>query len=402
MVLVLTGAEALYADMGHFGARPIRFAWFSLVLPCLLLNYFGQAALLLISPEAATQPFYKMVPQPLLYPMIALAALATVIASQAVIAGTFSMARSAMLLGFLPRMTVDHTSKEVDGQVYLPGINLLLFVFIITAVLLFKSSNALAAAYGIAVSGTMAATTVLALLVARRSWRWPYLIVVPLGLVLMTIDAAFLGANVLKIESGGWFPLALGSVMFVVMITWRRGRQLVLKRLNSGSLSIEEFIVSITAHSPHRADSIAVFLTANNREIPNALLHNLKANQILHKTNIILAVEILEVPKAQVARCIERQALGDNFYRVTIRFGFAEDTDVPSALRTVKFESVDLDAERVTYFVSRGEIVPSEMAGMSLWRAHLFAFMARNAAPATARFRLPENSLIEIGTRIDV
>lgn len=401
VVLVLTGAEALYADMGHFGAGPIRFAWFSLVLPCLLLNYFGQAALLLISPDAAAQPFYQMVPHLLLYPMIALAALATVIASQAVISGTFSMARSAMLLGFLPRMTVDHTSKEVDGQIYLPGINLLLFAFIFMAVLLFKSSNALAAAYGIAVSGTMSATTVLALLVARRSWQWSYVVLVPLGLVMMTIDAAFFSANMLKIESGGWFPLALGLAMFVVMITWRRGRQLILSRSNATSLSVEDFISSIAAHPPNRVDSIAVFLTAHNLNIPNALLRNLKANQILHQTNIILEVEILEVPKADITQRIEKQFLGDNFHRVTMRFGFAEDTDVPRALLNAGLQSVDFETTHITYFVSQGRIFPTRVSGLMSWRAHLFTFMARNAESATARFHLPENNFIEIGTNID-
>ena len=401
VVLVLTGAEALYADMGHFGARPIRTAWFGLVLPCLLLNYFGQGALLLISADAVHQPFYRMVPQALLYPMIVLAALATVVASQAVIAGTFSMAREAMLLGFLPRLDVEHTSKAVGGQVYLPGINLLLFVFIIGAVFIFRSSDALAAAYGIAVSGTMTATTVLALLVARRSWHWPYIALIPIALVLLTIDLAFFSANMLKVASGGWFPLALGCTMYVIMLTWRRGRRIVLAHMNN-PLALPDFIASLGSQHLLRADGIAIFLSAHTVGVPNALLHNLNANQTLHKFNIILTVDILETPRAAQQERLVHVECGAGFHRVEMRFGFAEETNIPDTLRDAAIPGLDFDNMRTTYFISRGQVVASKFAGMPRWRARLFAFMMRNASSATSRFHLPENGLIEIGSRIDV
>jgi KUP system potassium uptake protein len=402
VVLVVTGTEALYADMGHFGAKPIRAGWFGLVLPCLLLNYFGQGALLLISPDAVSQSFYKMVPPFLLYPMIVLASLATVVASQAVIAGTFSMAKSAMLLGFLPRMDVEHTSKAVGGQVYLPGVNFLLFVFIIGAVLLFKSSDALAAAYGIAVSGTMMATTLLALLVARRSWRWPMGALVPLALVLLSVDAAFFGANILKITSGGWFPLALGFAMYVVMLTWRRGRRLLIARVTRNPVVLADFIASLATLAPFRVDGVAVFLTAQTDGVPHALVHNMKANQSLHKTNILLNVRILEVPRVAGHERLEHRALEEGFHVVTMRFGFAEDTDVPEVLREAAIGGFDFDKVPVTYFISRGQPVAKRFSGMARWRASLFAFLMRNASPATARFHLPENRLIEIGAPIDV
>jgi KUP system potassium uptake protein len=401
VVLVLTGAEALYADMGHFGAKPIRAGWFGLVLPCLLLDYFGQGALLLLHPDAASQPFYKMVPPFLLYPMIVLAALATVVASQAVIAGTFSMARSAMLLGFLPRMDVEHTSKAVGGQVYLPGANFLLFVFIIGAVLMFKSSSALAAAYGIAVSGTMMATTLLALLVARRSWGWSPRVLAPLALVLLTVDAAFFGANILKITSGGWFPLALGFAMFIVMITWRRGRRLLIDRVTRDPVQLADFIASIDTLAPFRVDGVAVFLTAATDGVPHALVHNLKANQSLHKTNILLNVRVLEVPRVPAGERLDHRALEQGFHVVSMRFGFAEETDVPAALCGAAM-GFDFGAAPVTYFISRGQAVAKRFSGMAHWRASLFAFLMRNASPATARFHLPENGLIEIGVPIDV
>lgn len=401
VVLVLTGAEALYADMGHFGVRPIRTAWFGLVFPCLLLNYFGQGALLLVSSDASSQPFYRMVPHFLLYPMIVLAALATVVASQAVIAGTFSMAREAMLLGFLPRLDVEHTSKEVGGQVYLPGINLLLFTLIIGAVFIFRSSDALAAAYGIAVSGTMMATTILALLVARRAWNWSYIVLIPISILLLTIDLAFFSANILKISSGGWFPLALGIAMYVLMLTWRRGRRLMLERMNN-NLLLEDFILSIKDKAIRRVEGVAIFLSVHSFGLPTALLHNLKANQILHTVIVVLTVEIIEEPKASTDERVTLVQLGEGFIRVQMRFGFAEETDVPSALREVSIPGMNIENVRTTYFISRAQVEPTKFAGMSIWRARLFSFMMRNASSATSRFHLPANGLIEIGSRINV
>jgi KUP system potassium uptake protein len=402
VILVLTGAEALYADMGHFGAGSIRIAWFGWVLPCLLLSYFGQAAFLLETPAAAVMPFYRMVPHAALYPMIALAALATVIASQAVIAGAFSMARQAMLLGYLPRMSVQHTSHHVEGQVYLPGINIILLALVLLAVLLFGSSDALASAYGIAVSGTMLVTTLLALLYARFAWHWRYAALIPLGLVLITIDSAFFGANILKIRSGGWFPLLLGGVMYTLMSTWHRGRQMLINHMNRDGLDLQSFVTSIIAHPPHRVDGTAVFLTARSAGVPLALLHNLKHNRILHHTNIVLTLEFTNVPFVRNADRMHHVELAEGFHQVDLRFGFAEDTDVPLTLRALEMDGNAVDPSTFTYFASRENIVPSRLGGLSLWRAHLFALMVRNALPATTHFHLPDNRMVEIGTRIDV
>jgi KUP system potassium uptake protein len=402
VILVLTGAEALYADMGHFGAGSIRVAWFALALPCLLLSYFGQGAFLLGDPAAAVMPFYRMVPHALLYPMIVLAALATVIASQAVIAGAFSMARQAMLLGYLPRMRVQHTSHHVEGQVYLPGINMMLLVLVMAAVLIFRSSDALASAYGIAVSGTMLATTMLALLYARFAWHWRYVALIPLGIVLTTIDVAFFGANILKISSGGWFPLLLGAVMYVLMSTWHRGRRILINHLSRDGLELKSFVRSIAAHPPHRVDGSAVFLTARSAGVPVALLHNLKHNRVLHRTNIVLTLEFVNTPFVSSNNRLHHVELGDGFHQVNLRFGFAEDTDVPQALSALEIDGEPLDPAMLTYFASRENIVPSRLHGMPLWRAHLFALMARNALAATTHFNLPDNRMVEIGTRVDV
>ena len=402
VILVLTGAEALYADMGHFGAGSIRVAWFALVLPCLLLSYFGQGAYLLGDPAAGAMPFYRMVPHALLYPMIVLAALATVIASQAVIAGAFSMARQAMLLGYLPRMRVQHTSHHVEGQVYLPGINLMLLILVMAAVLIFRSSDALASAYGIAVSGTMLATTLLALLYARFAWHWRYLSLIPLGIVLITIDVAFFGANILKIASGGWFPLLLGGVMYVLMSSWYRGRQILISHLSRDGLELKSFVTSISAHPPHRVEGSAVFLTARTHGVPVALLHNLKHNRVLHHTNVVLTLEFVNAPFVSTANRLHHVELGDGFHQVNMRFGFAEDTDVPQALSAMEIDGEPVDPDRLTYFASRENIVPSRIRDMPLWRAHLFALMARNALAATTHFHLPDNRMVEIGTRVDV
>jgi KUP system potassium uptake protein len=402
VILVLTGAEALYADMGHFGAGSIRVAWFVLVLPCLLLSYFGQGAYLLGDPLAGAMPFYRMVPHALLYPMIMLAALATVIASQAVIAGAFSMARQAMLLGYLPRMRVQHTSHHVEGQVYLPGINLMLLILVMAAVLIFRSSDALASAYGIAVSGTMLATTILALLYARFGWHWRYVALIPLGIVLITIDVAFFGANILKIASGGWFPLLLGGGMYALMSSWHRGRRILIDHLSRDGLELKSFVASIAAHPPYRVDGSAVFLTARRSGVPVALLHNLKHNRVLHRINIVLTLEFTNVPFVSSEHRLQHIELGDGFHQVNLRFGFAEDTDVPQALSTMEVDGHSIDPAALTYFASRENIVPSRLHGMALWRAHLFALMARNALPATTHFNLPDNRMVEIGMRVDV
>ena len=402
IVLAVTGTEALYADMGHFSKRPIRLAWFSYVSPALVLNYFGQGALLLTNPEAISNPFYLAVPHALLYPMIVLSTVATIIASQAVITGAFSMTREAIQLGLAPRMEVRHTSRETLGQIYLPWINRALLVLIVGAVIGFRSSANLAAAYGIAVTGTMAITTCLALIVARRLWNWSGVMVAAAGLIFLTIDIGLFSANAVKIEHGGWFPLVLGAFVFVIMTTWRRGRDLVLRELRQSGLALDPFIASVMAHPPLRVPGTAIFLTANANAVPNALLHNLKHNKVLHERNVLMTVETLETPIAEYGERTEITALGHEFYRVILRFGFAEDPNIPSAFDRCEAKGLGFDMMDTTFFISRETVVATDRPGMPLWRDKLFAFLARNASSATAFFRIPGNRLIELGTQVEI
>ena len=403
VVLALTGAEALYADMGHFGKRPIRLAWFSFVLPALVLNYFGQGALLLDHPEAIDNPFFKLTPEPLLYPMIGLATVATVIASQAVISGAFSMTREAMSLGYSMRMPVVHTSREMSGQIFVPWVNNFLLIMVLAAVLGFRSSDNLSAAYGIAVTGTMTITTILALIVARRQWGWSRLTVILAGVLLLTIDLSFLGANLIKIEYGGWFPLVLGVAVFIVMTTWRRGRELVVREIKQSGLALDPFIANIAEHPPLRVPGTAVFLTANQNAVPHALLHNLKHNKVLHDRNVLLTVEMLETPTADFGERIEITELGGDFYGLALRFGFAEDPNIPRALSKCSKMGLPFDMMDTTFFLSRETIIAdAKRPGMALWRDKLFAFMARNALPATAFFQIPGNRLIELGAQVEI
>ena len=400
VVLAITGAEALYTDMGHFGRKPIRLVWFFLVSPCLVLNYFGQGALVLDDPSAAANPFYLLVPKPLLIPMIVLATMATIVASQAVISGAFSMTRQAMQLGYLPRMRVQHTSKETIGQIFLPWINRILLVLTIAAVLGFRSSENLVAAYGLAVVGTMLMNTLLVVVVARRIWRWNLARVVLAGTLFLGIDLVLLLAVADKIEYGGWFPLALGLLVFTLMTTWRRGRDLVMREIRRGGLALEPFITSILAHPPLRVPGTAVFMTANESGVPNAMLHNLKHNKVLHERNVILTVEIVETPLAEDEERVAVTALGDGFYAVLLRFGFAEDPNVPAVLACIGACGLPFDMMDTTFFLSRESIVAVDRPGMALWRDKLFAFMQRNAIPATAFFQIPGNRLIELGTQV--
>jgi KUP system potassium uptake protein len=402
VVLVLTGAEALYADIGHFGTAPIRVAWFSLALPALLLNYFGQAALLLMEPKAASDPFYLLVPHVLLYPMVALAACATVIASQAVISGTFSMVRQGIQLGYLPRARVLHTSKEMEGQIYLPTVNAMLFVAVMVAVLMFRTSQNLGAAYGIAVSGTMLLTTVLILVVARHNWRWGALPLVAFGVVFLTIDGAFFSANMLKVVNGGWFPLLLAAAALLVMSTWRQGRALLMQRLQAGGESLEKFIAKVIADPPLRAEGAAIFLTANHEWVPQALMQNLKHNQVLHQRNVILRVdEDVDTAYVEANLRSEMKDLGSEFYWVVLRFGFTEYIDVPAQLKTLGFDP-GLDPDMLTYFLGYDKVVATDKSRMSHWRKALFAYMIRNAMPATTYYGMPAEQLIEIGTKVDL
>jgi KUP system potassium uptake protein len=403
VVLALTGAEALYADMGHFGKKPIRVAWFGFVLPALVLNYFGQGALLLHDPLAIASPFYLMVPQTLLYPMIALSTMAAVIASQAVISGAFSMTREAMSLGYSPRMRVVHTSREMSGQIFVPWVNRMLMVLVILAVLGFRSSDNLGAAYGIAVTGTMTMTTLLALVVARKRWNWSLPAVILVGVVFLIIDLAFFGANMLKVAHGGWFPLVLGVVIFAVMTTWRRGRELVVREIKQSGLALQPFIENIAEHPPLRVPGTAVFLTANQSAVPHALLHNLKHNKVLHERNVLLTVDMLETPVADADERIEITPLDHDFVGLELRFGFAEDPNVPLALALCAREGLNFDMMDTTFFLSRENIVAdTRRPGMALWRDKLFAFLSRNAMPATAFFQIPGNRLIELGAQVEI
>jgi KUP system potassium uptake protein len=403
VVLCVTGAEALYTDMGHFGRFPIRAAWFGFVMPSLLLNYYGQGGLLLRHPEAVSNPFFHSVPDWAGYPMIALATAAAVIASQAVISGAFSVTRQAIQLGFVPRMQVVQTSREAIGHIFLPWVNRALMVMVIITVVGFGSSRALGGAYGIAVTGTMAIDTLLVMLVARRMWHWNRALVVLVGLGLLAVDLSFFGANTLKIPEGGWFPLVLGLFLFAVMTTWRRGRELVVREIKQGGLALAPFIENIAEHPPLRVPGTAVFLTANQNAVPHALLHNLKHNKVLHERNVMLTVEILETPVAEAEERIEITPMAGGFYGLELRFGFAEDPDIPQALSLCSRAGLGFDMMDTTFFLSRETIVAdARRPGMALWRDKLFAFMARNALPATAFFQIPGNRLIELGAQVEI
>jgi KUP system potassium uptake protein len=403
VVLAVTGTEALYADMGHFGRKPIRLAWFNFVLPALVLNYFGQGALVLADPAAVANPFYHLVPRPVLYPMIALATAATVIASQAVISGAFSMTREAVQLGYMPRMRVVHTSRQLSGQVFVPWINRLLLVLIVAAVLGFRSSDNLGAAYGIAVTGTMVATTLLALVVARYQWRWSQLAVLAAGAGLLVVDLGFFAANLIKVEHGGWFPLALGLCVFAAMATWRRGRERLAREIRQGGLALAPFLASLAAHPPMRVPGTAVFLVGDPSVVPASLLHNLKHNKVLHERNVLLTVESLDTPTAGPDERLEWTPLAAGFARLRLRFGFAEDPDLPAALAGCGRLGLHFDLMDTTFFLSRETVVAgARRPGIARWRDALFAAMARNALPATAFFRLPGNRLIELGSRVEI
>jgi KUP system potassium uptake protein len=402
VVLVLTGVEALYADMGHFGARPIRVAWFAVTLPALLLNYFGQGALMLGDPGVAAAPFYHLVPQYLLYALVALACAATVIASQAVISGAFSMVREAVQLNYLPRLDVRHTSSMIRGQVYLPAVNGVLLILVLAAVLGFQTSDNLAAAFGVAVSGTMLISTVLVLVVARRLWHWNIAGLTAFALTFIGIDVAFFAANAIKLESGAWFPLVLGLAVFLVMATWHRGRFLLLGKIRQEGLALGAFIDAIAAHPPTRVPGLAIFLTASTHTVPQALLHNLKHNKVLHEGNVMLTTEVLDVPQVGIAQQLDLEPIGAGFFRATVRFGFAEMPDIPQRLARSCSPMLDFDPMATTFFVSRDTVVPGLRTGMALWRDRLFAFLARNSQRATVYFAIPPNRLVEIGTQVEI
>jgi KUP system potassium uptake protein len=400
--LVVTGGEALYADMGHFGKLPIRIAWFILVLPGLLLNYLGQGAFLLRNPEAIENPFYLMAPPGLLIPFVMLATMASVIASQALISGVFSITMQAMQLGYTPRLAIRHTSSQEMGQIYIPTINWLLMIACIGLVLGFESSSRLAAAYGIAVTLTMIITTLLLLVLAKEKWKWPAAAYIPFGIVFLAIDAGFLGANLFKIPDGGWFPLVVAVLIFTLLTTWKRGTALVAERLKTGGLPVETFIDGLEWKEIKRVPGTAVFMTRNTDTAPPALLANLRYNHVLHEKVVLLCAETAEVPRVLPARRKEIKELGHGFYQITLHFGFMEEINVPKVLENLVNDDLSFRPERTTYFIGRQTLFATDTPGMPLWRENLFITMHRNAGSAATYFALPPQQVIEIGTQLEL
>jgi KUP system potassium uptake protein len=400
--LVVTGGEALYADMGHFGKRPIRFAWFTLVLPALLLNYFGQGALLLADPTAAQQPFFLLAPGWALLPLVGIATAAAIIASQALISGAFSLTRQAIQLGYCPRLDIEHTSHHEIGQVYVPQVNWALMLSTILIVVGFESSSALAAAYGIAVTLTMVITAVLLQVVATERWGWPRGLAFTVTGVFLTIDLAFFGANVLKVTHGGWLPLVIGGLLFTLMTTWKRGRELVAARLTARALPIEEFLSRVVEARPARVPGTAVFMTAQPRGTPAALAHNLRFNKVLHEHVITLMVTTQPVPHVSAAQQAAVRPLGQGVFDVVLKYGFMEDPNVPQGLARAREQGLELDNDDVTYFLGRETLIVTKAPGMAVWRERLFVFLARNALRAPTYFRLPPERVVEIGVQVEI
>ncbi len=407
VVLAVTGAEALYADMGHFGRRPIGISWLTFVYPALMLNYMGQGAMILsqTSPAAAAEliqdPFFLMIPDLVRVPVIILALLATIIASQAVISGAFSLTQQAIQLGFIPRMEIRHTSASAAGQIYIPAINWGLMVMVILLVLFFQSSSNLAAAYGIAVTGAMFIDTLLLAAVLFSLWRWPWWKALPLVTVFLIVDIAYFGANLIKVPSGGWVPLLIGFVIFTLLTTWSRGRELMRASMAEGSLPIEIFAKS-AQNSATRVPGTSVFMASTNSGVPSALLHNIKHNKVLHERVLILTVAVQGMPYVDEAERYECKDLGNGFYRVTINCGFLEETDVPKLLGTLDLCGGKFDMMHTSFFLSRQTLLPSSKPGMAIWREKLFAWMLRNAASAMAFFRLPTNRVVELGSQVEI
>ena len=400
VVLAVTGGEALYTDMGHFGRRPIRMTWFTLVLPALLLNYFGQGALLLAHPEALENPFFLLAPEWAMVPLVVLATMATVIASQAVISGAFSVARQAIQLGYLPRMEIVHTSGREQGQIYVPFTNWTLYVAVMGLVIGFRSSSNLAAAYGIAVTGTMMIDTILVTFVMFLIWKWALWRIVAVCGFLLLVDTCFLASNSLKIFQGGWFPLVIGLGSFTVLTTWKRGRALVFDKMVEQSVPLEALLMSV--HEIHRVPGVAVFMTGSRFGAPTALLHNLKHNKILHERVFLVTIVTTDTPYVARDERVEYCIIGHGFYRLVVRFGFMEHPDLPEALAEIKQYGHHLKMMETTFYLSREVIVPTLKHGMALWRERLFAFMSKNAMSAYEFFRIPTDRVVEIGTQLEI
>jgi KUP system potassium uptake protein len=401
VVLAVTGGEALYTDMGHFGRFPIRLAWFALVLPALVLNYYGQGALLLREQAAIQNPFFLLAPGWALLPMVILATLATVIASQAVISGAFSVARQSVQLGYLPRMRIVQTSHRERGQIYVPFTNLTLFLAVMALVVGFGSSSNLAAAYGIAVTGTMMIDTILVAFVMLLAWRWSPWVALPLMAGFLLLDLAFFGANIIKVAQGGWFPVFIGLLSFTVLTTWKKGRSLLFRQLAKRDMAEADFIRSID-DAVHRPPRTAVFMTAHGDLIPSALLHNLRHNLVLHERVLIVTVVTEEIPFVPVERRVILRPLGKGVFRVVIRYGFMDVPDVPAALELCRSPDFGFDAAHVSYFVSRETIVPSLQPGIAIWRERIFALMSRMAQSATDFFKIPTENVVELGTQVEI
>lgn len=399
--LVVTGSEALYADMGHFGKGPIQLGWFTLVFPALVLNYFGQGALLISDPAAVDNPFYRMAPSWAVLPLVILATLATVIASQALISGAFSLTMQAVQLGYLPRVRVDHTSPREIGQVYVASVNYLLMFASVGLVLGFRSSTNLAAAYGVAVTTTMLITTLLLYVVMRERWQWSRPLSIVLSAVFLVVDLGFFSANIIKIPAGGWFPLVVGAMVFAVMATWKRGRAAVVAAQRRGELPVERFIDSIRTHPQQRVPGTAVYLFPEPGATPPALLMNLRHNEVLHETVLVVSVRTANQARVPQARRETVHGYGEGFFQVVLNFGFMENPDVPSALANIVTPGFGFDPSDATYFLGRVQVIPTEAGGVTGWRDHLFAFLHRNASSAAHHFGLPPEAVVQIGTIVD-
>jgi KUP system potassium uptake protein len=402
VVLCVTGAEALYADLGHFGKRPIRIAWFSVVMPALTLNYFGQGALLLVNPEAVKNPFYLMAPDWALLPLVVLATAATVVASQALITGAFSVTKQVIQLGYLPRLNIQHTSVRDTGQIYIPFVNWGLFVAIVLAVVLFRSSEALGAAYGIAVTMDMLITTTLTFFVIRYGWHYPLTLCIAATGWFFIVDFTFFASNLLKLIEGGWFPLMIGGAIFTLMMTWKHGRELLNEKLKADSIDLRSFLESVFVNPPTRVEGTAVFLTAEPGTVPNAMLHNLKHNKVLHQQNLFVTVRNHEVPWIGINKRVEVEALGHDCWQVIVHYGFKNDPDVPRALEHVRALGCSIDRMTTSYFLSRDTVIPTIGSGMAPWREKLFAQMHHNASGAADFLHLPNNSVVELGAKVEI
>ena len=400
--LCVTGAEALYADMGHFGKKPIQMAWFGLVMPSLVLNYFGQGALVLADPKAAENPFYLMMPDWALVPMVVLATAATVIASQALISGAFSAAKQTIQMGFLPRLSILHTSAHDTGQIYIPAVNWLLLAGVVAAVGLFGSSSALAAAYGISVSLVMVITTVLTFFVVRFTWHYPLWLCIAASSFFLLVDLMFFASNSLKILQGGWFPLLLALALYTVMSTWKRGRQLLREKMSADSVDLPSFLEAVFISPPVRVEGTAVFMTAESGIVPNALLHNLKHNKVLHLQNLFVTVNNHEVPWIEADKRLDVLALGHECWQINVHYGFMNDLDLPKALKKIQDEGCQLEPMTTSYFLSRDMVIPTIGSGMAIWREKLFAQMHHNASGAADFLNLPNNSVVELGSKIEI